>query len=80
MVHKIDENTMRFRRWIPFYLHIIVSNYGSLQYSSQILETDTVSLEFSGKILTFTPRTFVLAEMCPSPSPMLSHAYFGVLR
>ena len=71
---------MHFRRWIPFYVRIIVSNYGSLQYSSQILETDTVSLEFSGKILTFTPRTFVLAEMCPSPSPMLSHAYFGVLR
>ena len=59
------ENTMRFRRWIPFYLHIIVSNYGSLQYSSQIVETDTASLEFSGKILTFTPCTFVLAEMCP---------------
>lgn len=45
---------------------------------SQIDETDTVSLEFSGKILTFTPRTFVLAEnseMCSSPPPVLSHAY-----
>jgi len=80
MVHKIDENTLCFRRWIPFYLHIIVSNYGSLQYSSQNVETDTVSLEFSGKILTFTARTFVLTEMCSSPPPMLSHAYVGALR
>ena len=67
------------RRWIPFYLHINVSKYGSLP---QIVETDTVSLEFSGKILTFTPRTFVLAEnseMCSSPPPVLSHAYFGAL-
>ena len=80
MVHKIDKNTLCFRRWIPFYLHIIVSNYWILQYSSQIVETDTVSREFSGKFLTFTPRTFVLAKMCSSPSPMLSHAYFGVLR
>ena len=32
--------------------------------------------------LTFTPRTFVLAEnseMCSSPPPVLSHAYFGAL-
>ena len=28
----------------------------------------------------FTPDTFVLSQMCPSPSPMLSHAYFGALR
>ena len=32
------------------------------------------------KFLTFTPHTFVLTEMCPSPSPMLCHAYFGALR
>ena len=41
-----------------------------LQYSSQIVETDTVSLEFSGKfftVLIFTPHTFVLTEMCPLP-------------
>ena len=32
------------------------------------------------QILTFTLHTFVLTQMCPSPSPMLSHAYFGALR
>ena len=38
------------------------------QYSSEIVETDTVSLEFSGKILAiFTPHTFVLTAMCPLP-------------
>ena len=52
----------------------------NLQYSSQIVETDTVSSEFSPNFLTFTHRTFVLTQMCPSPSPMLSHAYFGALR
>ena len=35
-----------------------------LQCSSQIVETDIVSLEFSGK---FTPDTFVLTVMCPLP-------------
>ena len=34
-----------------------------LQYSSQIVETDTVSLEFSGKILRFTLHTVFLTEM-----------------
>ena len=33
-----------------------------------------------GKFCTFTLHTFVLTLMCPSPSPMLSHAYFGALR
>ena len=51
-----------------------------LQYSSQIVETETVSLEFSLKFLTFTLHTFVLTQKCPSPSPMLSHVYFGALR
>ena len=37
------------------------------QYSSQIFETDTVSLEFSGKILRSTPHTFLLTEMCLLP-------------
>ena len=31
------------------------------------------------KFLTFTLHTFVLTQMCPSPSPVLSHAYFGAL-
>ena len=48
-----------------------------LQYSSQIIETETVSLEFSLKFLTFTLHTFVLSQMCPSSSPVLSHVYFG---
>ena len=39
-----------------------------LQYSSQIVETDTVSLEFFEKILEiFSPHTFVLTVMCPLP-------------
>ena len=40
---------------------------GQLQYSSQIVETDTVSLEFSGKILTFLLHTVFLSEMCLLP-------------
>ena len=46
-----------------------------VQCSSQI-----VSLEFSFKLLTFTLHTFVLTQKSPSPSPMLSHVYFGALR
>ena len=38
-----------------------------LQYSSQIVETDTASPEFSRKFLRFTPHTFVLTVMCPLP-------------
>ena len=48
----------------------------NLQYLSQIVETDTVSCEFSPDFLTFTHRTFVLTQMYPPPSPMLSHALF----
>ena len=33
-----------------------------------------------GKFCSFTLHTFVLTLMCPSPSPMLSHTYFGALR
>ena len=51
-----------------------------LQYSSQIVKTETVCLEFSLKFLTFTLHTFVLTQKCPSPSPVLSHVYFGALR
>ena len=54
-----------------------------LQYSSQIVETDTISLEFSGKLLRFILHTVFLTDMCllpPPPTPMLSHAYFEVLR
>ena len=51
-----------------------------LQYSSQIVETETVCLEFSLKFPTFTIHTFVLTQKCPSPSPVLSHVYFGALR
>ena len=32
------------------------------------------------KFLSFTLHTFVLTQMYPSPSPMVSHAYFGALR
>ena len=48
-----------------------------LQYSSQIVETGAICLEFSPKFLTFTLHTFVLTQMCRSPSPMLSRGYFG---
>ena len=37
------------------------------QYSSQIVETESVSLEFSRKYLRFTPHTFVATVMCPLP-------------
>ena len=47
-----------------------------LQYYSQIVETDTTSLEFSRKFPTFTLRTMILSQICPSPSAMLSQAYF----
>ena len=39
-----------------------------LQYSSQIVETDTISLEFSGKILRFILHTVFLTDMCLLPS------------
>ena len=39
-----------------------------LQYSSQIVETNTISLEFSGKILRFILHTVFLTDMCLHPS------------
>ena len=51
-----------------------------LQYSLQIVETETLSNEFSLKFLAFTLHTFVLTQKSPSPSSMLSHVYFGALR
>ena len=47
-----------------------------LQYSSRIVETDTVSPEFSRNVLTFTLCIFVLTQMCRSPSPMLSYVFW----
>ena len=44
----------------------------NLQYSSQIVEIDTASLEFSRKFLSFTPHSFVLTlTLCPLPPPAL---------
>ena len=43
----------------------------NLDYSSQIVETDTASLEFSRKFLRFTPPSFVLTLTCPLPPPAL---------
>ena len=44
---------------VPFFLF--------LQYSSQIVETDTVSLEFSGTIMRFLLHTVFPPEMCLLP-------------
>ena len=35
----------------------------NVRYPSQIVETDTVSCEFSPNFLAFTQRTFVLTQM-----------------
>ena len=51
-----------------------------LQSSSKILETDTASLEFSRKFLRFTPQQICSHCNVPSPSPILSHAYFEAVR
>ena len=50
-----------------------------LQSSSQIDETEAICLKFSPNFLhsLFTPL-FSL-KCAPSPSPMLSHVYFGAL-
>ena len=37
----------------------------------------TQKLKFSWKFLTLTLHTLVLTQMCPSPSPVLNHVYFG---
>ena len=51
----------------------------NLQSSSQIDETEAICLKFSPNFLhsLFTPL-FSL-KCAPSPSPMLSHVYFGAL-
>ena len=49
------------------YYWFSVSRYSKLQYSSQIVETDTVSPEFSGKIPRFTPHTRFLTEVSLLP-------------
>ena len=43
----------------------------NLQYSSQIVEIENASLEFSRKFLRFTPHSFVLPLMCPLAPPAL---------
>ena len=40
----------------------------------------TQKLKFLWKFLTLTLHTLVLTQMCPSPSPVFSHVYFGALR
>ena len=69
-----------FNYWLTDWLTVwlIDSLTYWLQYLPQIVETKPVFLEFFGKFLTFTLLTFVLTQMCPSPSPMFSHSYFGV--
>ena len=60
-----------------------VTSYGlwkppwrDLQYSSQIVETDTIWPEFCRKFLTSTFRASVLTQMCPAPSPILTPHVF----
>lgn len=43
-----------------------------------IVETEGTCLEFSSNV--FHSLTFVLTQMHPSPSQMVSHTYFGALR
>ena len=50
----------------------VLPNYNT-RYKS--LKQEPFALNFS-KFLTFTLHTFVLTQMCHSPSPMLSRAYF----
>ena len=40
---------------------VVTIEWFRLQYSSQIVETDTVSLEFSGKFLRFLPLTLLFS-------------------
>ena len=57
-------------RLVDLLATILVTNHWNKTHFSWIF----------GKFCTFTLHTFVLTLMCPSPSPMLSHAYFGALR
>ena len=60
---------------MPSAVHLV-----NLQSSSQIVEMEAICLKFSPNFLhsLFTPL-FSL-KCAPSPSPMLSHVYFGALR
>ena len=40
---------------------VVTIEWFRLHYSSQIVETDTVSLEFSGKFLRFLPLTLLFS-------------------
>ena len=53
-----------------FRLNTILINRWNRSHSSWIFST----------FLTFTLHTFVLTQVCPSPSPRLSRAYFGALK
>ena len=57
-------------KWTTHITTILVTNRWNRRHLSWIFS------EFH----TFTLHTFVLNQMYPSPSPMLSHAYFGALR
>ena len=59
----------------------LVGDSRPLNYNTRhkSLKQEPFVLNFS-KFLTFTLHTFVLTQMCPSPSPMLSRAYFGALK
>ena len=57
-------------RLVDLLATILVTNHWNKTHFSWIF----------GKFCTFTLHTFVLTLMCPSPSPVLSHAYFGALR
>ena len=49
----------------PIWRKLLFGSMKFLQYSSQIVETDTASLEFSRKLLRITPHTFVFTVMFP---------------
>ena len=57
-------------RTYPWRTTILVTNRWNRSHLSWIFS----------KFLTFTLHTFVLTQICRSPSPMLSGAYFGALK
>ena len=57
---------MRQERWIEYLTkNLSILSGADLQYSSTILETETVSLDLSQKFLTFTIHSFVLNSIVP---------------
>ena len=54
--------------WAYMYNNQVKETETWLQSTSQIVETETVFLEVLRKCLTFPLFTFVLTQMCPSPS------------